>query len=472
MTKDWMLSLGISVITIITALALIRWYAPQLLGINSDLRMVRVSEEMPAFYDNIFREEDITSKDFILSDPVIVNRAKPLYPDVGSTGPHDILGFRNKTVPNIADIITIGDSQTYGINASVTNNWPGHLKNMLGQDLDNVVYNMSVGAWGGTNYLEILKKAVYLQPRIVIVAFYTGNDPLSDFRNVYTYDKWADLRPTPDLGLNDLPEIVYPPPTSELLPVLYDDGTGSIFTPEYRYISNQFDNVVVRAAYLIMAGTAVKMRDIAVKNNIEIYFTIIPTKELVYAKKTALNNFKIPERVIKEFNIDQNQIDVLKNSYSKLVNDEKKNIEELASFLNHLEKANYIDLVDELQNAALKQVQIYPADDDGHPFSIGYEVIANTIHANLNHKLIEKIPYGIVGRLNKHEVTDLSLYSDRGVEKFINIETAIANGWKKEDVLLLPYRDMSRLNKSVINIRTKQPEKFGPEYIKKSGQVD
>ncbi|MCR4346774.1 MAG: hypothetical protein NUV55_06190, partial [Sulfuricaulis sp.] len=41
------LSIGVVVITLTVAIGLIRWFAPQLLGIPVDLQSVRVSKEVP-----------------------------------------------------------------------------------------------------------------------------------------------------------------------------------------------------------------------------------------------------------------------------------------------------------------------------------------------------------------------------------------------------------------------------------------
>jgi len=40
---------------------------------------------------------------------------------------HDLNGFRNIEVPKKVDILVLGDSQTYGTNASLEENWPSTL---------------------------------------------------------------------------------------------------------------------------------------------------------------------------------------------------------------------------------------------------------------------------------------------------------------------------------------------------------
>ena len=121
MKKEWLLIIVSVALTVIIALTLTRWFAPQLLGLPTDLQMVRVAKEVPPFFNGVFRPEDHEGENYIIQDPYII-RARPLLPSFLNVGPNDLLGFRNRNVPNIAAIITIGDSHTYGNNASIERN--------------------------------------------------------------------------------------------------------------------------------------------------------------------------------------------------------------------------------------------------------------------------------------------------------------------------------------------------------------
>jgi hypothetical protein len=147
----------VTVLTLAACLLLLRRFAPTLLGLPPDLAVVQSSTEVPPFFDNIFRPSDfdyasplhVMDESFLIPDPVLL-RARPLFDDIGAWGPHDVLGFRNESVPNCADLITIGDSQTYGNNATIRSNWPGSLERSLG-DQRLVLYNAAVGGWGGSS---------------------------------------------------------------------------------------------------------------------------------------------------------------------------------------------------------------------------------------------------------------------------------------------------------------------------------
>jgi lysophospholipase L1-like esterase len=359
MKKEWLLpplSIGA---TLLVALVLLRWFAPQLLGIPADLQMVRVSDKVPPFFDGVFRDEDYAADQFLIRDPYVL-RAKPLYPDRGSRGgPHDILGFRNRSIPDVADVITVGDSQTYGNNVPLEENWPSRMRAALGGD-DVTVYNMAVGGWGAVEYLEIFPKALRFAPGVTVIAFYTGNDPLESFKIAYAGDRWQSLRPDPRLQAGDVPPVVFPAPRSEWWPVRFSDGTATVFTPTLRYASNQ-DHPAVRAGYEIMAEVARRIGKQARSAGVHVVFTILPTKELVYAEKVASERLDPPA------------------DYRALVAAERSNLERLASTLQAIEGARYIDLLGPLQSAAAGPTALYPHDIDGHPLAAGYRVIGETL---------------------------------------------------------------------------------------------
>lgn len=85
---------------------------------------------------------------------------------------HDDRGFRNEAALESADIVAIGDSQTWGHNVGPSHAWPQQLAALTGTS----VYNMGVPKAGPVTYHENLKTAVSLTPRIIIVGLYLGND--------------------------------------------------------------------------------------------------------------------------------------------------------------------------------------------------------------------------------------------------------------------------------------------------------
>lgn len=296
MKKEWVLLVATTVATLIIALLVIRWLAPGLLGIPVDLQMVRVEKKLPPFFEGVFREEDQKSDLFILKDPISNIRAHPLIYEQGIIGPHDILGFRNRSVPNIADLITIGDSQTYGVNVPLDFNWPSTTRKIL-RDKLLTLYNMSVGGWSALQYYYIFKHALYLNPRAVVVAFYTGNDPTESFTLAYGSETWSEFRVDPSLHKSDAPKAEFPPPPDDEWKVTFRDGITTVFAPKLRLTSN-LEVPAVKAGYTILAKAAEQMSSIAKPFNIPVAFTIIPTKELVYAEKVRIENIDAPQEYI------------------------------------------------------------------------------------------------------------------------------------------------------------------------------
>jgi hypothetical protein len=117
-------------------------------------------------------------------------RPNPAYPG------HDSKGFRNLESPTKAQIVALGDSQTYGEGVAAKDAWPRRLESMIGK----TVYNMAYGGCGPTHGLILWDEVVALQPNVVIEAFYAGNDLFDSFDLVYNWKQLSELRsPDPTL---------------------------------------------------------------------------------------------------------------------------------------------------------------------------------------------------------------------------------------------------------------------------------
>jgi len=440
MKKEWLLLTGVVTVTTILALAIVRWMAPQLLGLPLDLEVVQVSKKIPPFYENVFRREDAQPKEFLLKDPYTSVRGIPLFPEIEGWGPNDILGFRNRSVPDVADVITIGDSQTYGNNAVMADNWPSQMGQLL-HDRSNVVYNMSTGGWAAIQYLDMFTNATLFQPHVVVVAFYTGNDPLESFRDAYSINRWEPFRLDPSISINDMPKWTFPPPPSEIWNVKFRDGIKTGFSPRMRLITNE-DHPAVHAGYAIMREVARQISLMAKPRHVQVVFTIIPTKELVYAKKVQQEGLRAPK------------------DYVELIAAEERNIASLSGVLKQLPDAIYVDLVPALQDAALRHVPLYPDDVNGHPIKEGYQVIAKVLAPVVNAHLPPR-PQGLVAIRYVKEGYTLALVRGEDVWYFASTTVAAANGWKPGKVQVVNPRDVATLRvRGIINDVV--PGRFGP----------
>jgi hypothetical protein len=96
----------------------------------------------------------------LIDDAILGHAIKP------TSGGHDAWGFRNQIVPASATIVTIGDSQTYGVSAAGRDSWPAILSELSKQR----VYNLSLGGYGPVQYFHLLtSKAIKLNPQFVVV---------------------------------------------------------------------------------------------------------------------------------------------------------------------------------------------------------------------------------------------------------------------------------------------------------------
>ncbi len=438
--KEILLLLVTILVTVGMAVGMIKWLAPGLLGISRDLQMVQVSKEVPPFFENVFREEDYQSREFLLNDPYTVMRARPLWPDQIGMGPNDILGFRNRSVPNVADIVTLGDSQTYGNNAILEHNWPSRLKAHISH-ANPTIYNMSVGAWNGPQYLEMFPKAMLFRPKVVIVAFYTGNDPLSAFVQVYGSDHFSDLRLDSSLETSDAPG--KPKAGDDMWPVRFRDGTSTVFTPSYRLVSNQRDDPTVKIGYEILKETARRIQDISVESGVPVIFCMIPTKELVYERRVRSEG--IP----------------LSPTYDTLVKSERAYYIEFADSLSRVEGLAYVDVLTPMEKAAMNQM-LYPSNGNGHPIGLGYDVIARALAPSVG-RYLKSLPVGLAVMSSTGGQLIPVLVEKDGYRIFSRNDLIIKNGWRSlGGASQVSERDLANMSMKGI-ISSVDVDRFGPQ---------
>ncbi|MGB5473589.1 MAG: SGNH/GDSL hydrolase family protein [Gammaproteobacteria bacterium] len=443
MNKNILLLLGVTVLTLLVALGLIRQLAPGLLGGPTDLQLVQLDERVPPFFEGVFREEHASSQEFLLKDPLTRVRARPFYPPEPAIGPNDLLGFRNAAVPVAADIVTIGDSMTYGNNAPMQENWPAWMQSALQRE-DVNVYNMSTGGWAAVQYLDMLGHAASFRPYLVVVAFYTGNDPLESLQLVNGNENWRWLKARAGIAdgvsLQGLPTFSLDAPVEEQWPVTFSDGVATVFTPQYRLISNT-DHPGVDAGYALMATAGRMIAEQAKQLGIQPVFTIIPTKELAYADKVSAEGLEAPE------------------PYRALVDAESGRVAALAAQLQAIDGARYVDVVSTLQRAALGNSALYPNDINGHPLAAGYKVIGDSIAAAIT-GLVPEPASGLYAFAKDSEIF-LALVNDEGLWYFQSEAVIEQNGWPEGEVPMVSPRQLLRLPfKGVID--RVDPQRFGP----------
>jgi hypothetical protein len=439
MKKNILLMLAVTTLTLMVALGLIRKFAPGLLGGPTDLQLVQLDEKVPAFYEGVFRKEHYKAREFQLKDPLTRIRNHPLLPRMAGLGPHDVLGFRNREVPVVADVVVIGDSISYGNNAVMEQTWPAFAGRSL-RGGETSVYNMSTGGWAAVQYLDMFGKATLFRPHAIVVAFYTGNDPLESYAMVYGNENWHWLKPDETLARSDAPKVVFPAPESERWAVSFQDGVSTEFTPTLRLASNQ-DHPAVKAGYEIMAGVAVQIGALAEQAGIPVAFTVIPTKELAFALKVEEEGIDVPA------------------DYATLVSREKENIEVLSERIRATPGAVYVDVLAALQQAALGAENLYTASMDGHPAAVGYKVIGEAVAEKIN-GLLPEVPGGLYAQMDGNNYKIL-LVNNEGAWYFNSQQMVEKNGWPPGELRTINTRDLVNIPHRG-TITSVDESRFGP----------
>jgi hypothetical protein len=296
-------------------------------------------------------------------------------------------------------------------------------------------------------YLEMFRHAIALRPRVIVVSYYTGNDPYESVTMAYSNDNWTSLRPDANLDLQDKPRFPgFPSPASENWQARFQNSAEIVFTPTLRLVSNDTAHATVKAGYDVMARTALLMDTWAAQHAIGLVFTIIPTKELVYA-----------ERVRREGLVPS-------DGYVRLTSMEKENLDRLAETLKNLRHAKYVDVVQPLQAGALRNHSLYPADADGHPLAPAYDIMARAIAPAVNSHLAPSLPSGLVtfGAPKDERSRPYILLTKDGIRSFANNRLILDNGWRLQDARVVDIRDLIGLRQMGM-IQSVDRKRFGPQ---------
>jgi hypothetical protein len=346
----------------------------------------------------------------MVKDPVLGRT-----PSATARGGFDALGFRNRTVPETAEIVAIGDSQTYGNAATMDDSWPYALGRLTGRH----VYNMGLGGYGPNQYYEILKtKALALKPRMVICGLSVTDDFDNAFHLTYGLEYWAYLRALPgvkvdfdtwDTGANITPSLqkkmrLWLSKHSVVYQLVVHAGWGerlngelqirnaaklypglatSLIIPE-KHIEEAFqptgglhgldqNRESVREGMRITFELLKEMNETCQKNHIQFLVVVIPTKEMVFSQY-----------------LEHNPKIALSDVVDKLLVDERVALGRTFKFLSDA-NIPYVDPLAALQKSA-DQGLFSRSAADMHPNKNGYRIIAEAVAEHLKQGEAEKKP--------------------------------------------------------------------------------
>lgn len=355
----------------------------------------------------IMEKRSLVQDPGVISDPVLVARYAPNAPG------HDARGFRNPQALSKADVVVLGDSQTWGVNVLPADAWPLRLGSLSGLS----VYNMGVGSYGPGQYLMLTDQALQLSPQTIVVGLYPGNDLYDAYNLTYRNEAYADLRlaqPSDELkndtilarsiafwneeknfhhsygrgslsglsvwvrehsaigrllnrarlwpGAADIDyqidrEWARAYPDHGL--VCEDENIRTVFTTAYRLTGLDLDDPRVVEGLRITKVVLTRIRD-KVQGRAKLIVLMIPTKELVYADLMKSHG-------------------VSNATFSREVEMERRSRADLIQWF-HDNGIEAIDALPQMQNAIARRQQLYPSTTESHPNSSGYGVIAGVVN--------------------------------------------------------------------------------------------
>jgi hypothetical protein len=130
---------------------------------------------------------------------MVKDEALGAVPSASSRSGLDKWGYRNPGVPASADIVAVGDSHTFGNDATMDDSWPYVLRRLSGRS----VYNLGMGGYGPNQYFYLLRnKALKLNPKLILCGFYMGDDFDGAYLMTYGSDYWSYLRALPGVKVD------------------------------------------------------------------------------------------------------------------------------------------------------------------------------------------------------------------------------------------------------------------------------
>jgi len=361
----------------------------------------------------------VSSISHSVPDERLRHRPNPAFPG------HDSIGFRNPKVLARADVIALGDSQTYGTGVDPEQAWPKQLEPMIAQ----TVYSMAYGGYGPVHSLILWDEAIALEPKIIIKAFYAGNDLFDAFSIVYNHGQLVELKSSdpqlqesiceaeesepiaervsrmfkmratskpatrtaffPRAFLSQRSKIygllrrtryefnriltVFQDPweratalaevNSEYSQVFNNGKFRTVFKSEYRFSALNLKDPRITEGYKIALRAIQRMNESAADRNIRFIVVLIPTKEFVFQEL-----WSNPSPTYR--NLTENEVVFWKIKKTFL---ERNGIE-------------YVDALPALQEQLVLGVQPYQVSHNGHPNEHGHRAIANLIAAYLKNR--------------------------------------------------------------------------------------
>lgn len=329
-----------------------------------------------------------------IKDPILVYKIPADWPGV------DKDGFRNRSIPARADVVTLGDSHTYGLNADIESNWPGQLAKLTGLS----VYNLGIGGYGPLQYYYLFDRALQLKPKFIVVGLYLPNDIKGVCHPYLRTEYWktraaregielrycGNARFSDEEGENEkrsglLDNIgslianskigalvsmtarrlrAYLPKDNERNVVVQDDKNDTVMSKSrLRVLRDSMDMKQAEIAQSLAVTKTLLSRMAAQSrsNGIELIVMVIPSKEYIFYRYLSGASQPLPE------------------VHMQLATNENALRSDIMDWLK-MQSIPYVDVAPNLLGAVRTQGRIYPHDNDGHPLPAGYAAYAQGLY--------------------------------------------------------------------------------------------
>jgi len=334
-------------------------------------------------------------QDVEIPDKILNYRGNPKHLE------HDKRGFRNPTDMAQADIVAMGDSQTYGTGVNSDDAWPRQLERLSLLK----VYSMSFGGWGPTHSLILFDDALKLNPNLIIVSFYSGNDLYDSYDHVHHKGQVLKLKSSSSAIQEAIEYLEKEKSIEEQIGEKEDANTGTVikrikkyllqhsniyaiastfydklfaaksvselaglekynfnttFTPDYRLKVLNLDDARIVEGHNIALRAIDEMNNNAKKYNKRFIVVLIPTKEFVF----------------------RNYAKNISSNYDNLVKNENKMWQITKEFFRQ-QNIEYFDAGLAMEASLIYGIQPYPITTDGHPNKDGHSTIARFLLAHI-----------------------------------------------------------------------------------------
>lgn len=329
-----------------------------------------------------------------IKDPILAYKIPPTWPGV------DADGYRNPGIPDQVDIVALGDSHTYGLNADIDTNWPGQPAKMTGLS----VYNLGIGGYGPLQYYYLFDRALQFKPQYIVIGLYLPNDIKGLCHPYLRSEYWKTRAAQEKLDLGYCGKAEFPDdegdegkragmlqkagglivnsklgvlisitarrlrahlPKDEKRNVVVSDGKNDTIMskPRLRVLKDSMDmkQPEIASSLEVTKMLISRMAERSRENGVKLVVMVIPSKEYVYHQYLHDAEKSLPEILAQ---MAMNESGLRSNVIGWLAQ----------------QSIPHVDAASTVLEAVKSRGGIYSHDNDGHPLPAGYAAYAQALH--------------------------------------------------------------------------------------------